>query len=80
MLNRDRAELWEYYKKNDDVARYGGLRPSRIRPVRCSSADRHNIARGAYPGNGPGENLTCAIQRTETWSYRTLGALTLTEG
>ena len=53
MLNRDRAELWEYYKKNDDVARYGGLRPSRIRPVCCSPADRHTIARVLIRVVGP---------------------------
>ena len=30
-----------------------GLRPSRIRPVRCSPADRHNIARVLIWDNGP---------------------------
>ena len=29
-----------------------GLRPSRIRPVRCSLADRHNIARVLIQGMG----------------------------
>ena len=37
----------------NDVARYGGLRPSRIRPVRCSPADRRNIARVLIRDNGP---------------------------
>ena len=30
-----------------------GLRPSRIRPVRCSPADRHNIAKVLIRDNGP---------------------------
>ena len=46
---------------------YGGLRPSRIRPVRCSPADRHNIARMLIREMGPVKPYLCHPKNRNTF-------------
>ena len=59
----------------NDVARYGGLRPSRIRPVRCSPIGRHNIAKVLIRDNGPVKVLLVPSEEQRLVPTMELGAL-----